>query len=1562
MKGKTTCHRLLRMLFICTMLLGLMATAAFATGVDCTDGDSCTHEAAIDGTHYGTLAEAIAAEGTDDANTKITLLKDVELQEQLKINKEITLDLNNRTITATNTGYSSARTLNITAPVIMQNGTLIDTVVSTSKNITMTNVGITIVDDTTDKGSTTNALYLSGGSSTATLNNCNLSLTTTRGSASTAIDINWMAKNSNITMNGGSLTLVKNDGSGYGAGAINTTADNITMTLNGVNVTYKNNSDSYTALNFGSKGGTLTVNGGSITATNIDGTESRDALYAGWNKSSTVNVEGNATINGKIGFAKKGTAVPKINIKGGTFTDEALIRTISEESDPSACLVVTGGNFVNSDANRGALTAAGVEFKEEHGKLVGIDVSTRVAKVGDKYYYNFVEAVGAANTTAAKEIVIVGAIETDIATIAGLVIKTEGANAKLTVAIADGTIKEQIASVFNAVTFENASLVELKHNTDVVAVFGDLTVRDGAVVSGAISRNAMDKEGYYYHPTLVTIASDSGYLEDAIVAGDVLGKHKIVEYGTGTKYIVGIAIKHDGVAYYRVYNKLNDALQFAVNNDSETSQINDTVVLFTNYSDIANYYSGGETYYVSNVGTSQHYATFTLDLNGKTWSSEKQSDELVYMLAITANNTDVTVKNGIITGTNAVYGITTNGMFENITLTLEDLTINVPNGSGMYLPASGDVTMTNVTINAKSVGVQTCAADVTLNNCSITTQGDDRATEKANGDGLIPDGSAVSIVNRPGYKTVPAVTINGGTFNSGTDVGSGTGTSTVPIKAYDWNFSGTAGAQNNTAWTPDSQPATIRNTNSTVSTVGTTEGEWTTFVPKVAKIGDVKYNTLADAIAAVQNNETITLLNDVVIQDNAKGDKHGILTINGEKTITINGDNKTITVAQTTDTSKLASAFLLSSNANVAFKNLTIDANETAKHGINIFGAQATIENVTLKNFTGYGMVVQGTATASALTTENNGWGGVNVDVNSANNSANFTLESGNLNDTNSIIVEHTSADNSLASHATINGGTINGELIIKATGSVTINNGSFNEVIYTYDNSALTINNGTFNEEIDIYDNSKLTINNGSFNEEIDSHDSSIVIIEGGNFNEEVESRGESSMTVNGGTFTDDLNSRGNSTLTVNNGSFDLQADSLDNSSMIINNGTFTQITECRDSSTMIINDGTFSDARDDKDVALRLLETGNLTINGGTFLNSILNDGEETASITITGGTFTEDPSDFVEGGYDVINNDNDTFTVRLHTHVHSTDWKYDTTNHWHECKCGDMIDVATHVFTNTSSRSCDICSYTKSSGRSSVYQTFSITSDTTENGSITVSPKSAKKGSTVTITITPDNGYELDGLTVLDNEGKEVKVTENNGKYTFEMPASKVTIKPSFKKVTTSNPFADVNADDYFFDAVMWAIENGITSGTSATTFSPNESCTRAQIVTFLWRAAGSPEPKNAAAFSDVTADSYYAKAVAWAVENGITSGTGDNKFSPNETCTRGQAVTFLSRALKGIASGDSNFLDVDSDSYYAAAIAWAVENGITNGTSDTTFSPDEDCTRGQIVTLLFRAMAK
>ena len=269
-----------------------------------------------------------------------------------------------------------------------------------------------------------------------------------------------------------------------------------------------------------------------------------------------------------------------------------------------------------------------------------------------------------------------------------------------------------------------------------------------------------------------------------------------------------------------------------------------------------------------------------------------------------------------------------------------------------------------------------------------------------------------------------------------------------------------------------------------------------------------------------------------------------------------------------------------------------------------------------------------------------------------------------------------------------------------------------------------------------------------------------------------------------------------------------------------------------------------------------------------------------------------------------------------------------------------------------------------YRSSGGSSSSDRSYAVSAPSAKNGDVTVSPKNASKGDQVTITVTPDKGYELDKLTVKDASGNKLKLTDKgNGKYTFTMPGSKVTVSAEFVEEQAASIFADVPTDAYYAKAVEWAVKKGITNGKANGLFGSNDPCTRGQIVTFLWRAAGSPAPKGTVKVpSDVLPGSYCYDAVAWALENGITNGLADGTFGVNNTCTRGQSVTFLYRAMGTAPTTVNGFTDVESNAFCAEAVAWAVENGVTNGTSASTFSPSNGCTRAQIVTFLFRAYNK
>ena len=366
----------------------------------------------------------------------------------------------------------------------------------------------------------------------------------------------------------------------------------------------------------------------------------------------------------------------------------------------------------------------------------------------------------------------------------------------------------------------------------------------------------------------------------------------------------------------------------------------------------------------------------------------------------------------------------------------------------------------------------------------------------------------------------------------------------------------------------------------------------------------------------------------------------------------------------------------------------------------------------------------------------------------------------------------------------------------------------------------------------------------------------------------------------------------------------------------------------------------------------------TAVINIKNGSFNGEIQKGGGPgSETISITGGTFSSDPSVHVvgNGNTNIVKRAGSegayTYTVLAKSGLTSGVYLTDPSG-----------ALASNYYVSSTANGVWTVSYSAPSsggGSSSSSRRYDVSAPSVKHGDVTVSPKSASKGDTVTITVKPDSGYELDTLTVKDASGSKIKVKDKgDGKFTFTMPASKVTVSAEFAEIETLD-FADVPTDAYYYEAVKWAAKKGITGGIGNGLFGPNQPCTRAQIVTFLWRAAGSPEPKTMSSFADVSMDAYYAKAVAWAVENGITTGTGDGKFSPDATCTRAQSVTFLFRAIGKLVDSKAEFSDVLTDSYYANAVAWAVENGVTNGIGDGLFGPDNSCTRAQIVTFLYRA---
>ena len=463
--------------------------------------------------------------------------------------------------------------------------------------------------------------------------------------------------------------------------------------------------------------------------------------------------------------------------------------------------------------------------------------------------------------------------------------------------------------------------------------------------------------------------------------------------------------------------------------------------------------------------------------------------------------------------------------------------------------------------------------------------------------------------------------------------------------------------------------------------------------------------------------------------------------------------------------------------------------------------------------------------------------------------------------------------------------------------------------------------------------------------------------------------------------------------TLTVNgkvqsNGAYAITGNGSDESST----GTKIDVANCN----ITVNAGAVISAPNG--VAIYHPEKGTVTINGGEITGHtgiemcagklVVKDGTITSTgaddsnsdnVVLNGAAISildrsypgGSPSAEITGG---------AFTSATAPAIRAYHWEYPNATDWTDA--GTKVNISGGTFSSIPDNMNALCAAgyipfknadgtygvtRPSSGSSGSYDpTYSVsTPSKTENGSVTVSPKSASKGDTVTVTVKPDSGYVLETLTVTDKNGNELTLKDKgNGKYTFTMPAGKVEVKATFMEDNSMlNFFYDVPNNAYFYEAVKWAVENGITTGVGNDLFAPEQPCTRAQIVTFLWRAAGSPEPKGAASgMTDVVSGSYYEKAVAWAIENGITTGTTTSTFSPDATCTRAQAVTFLARALSAKASGKAEFSDVPADSYFADAVAWAAANGVTEGIGGGLFGSDNDCTRGQIVTFLYRAYNK
>ena len=688
----------------------------------------------------------------------------------------------------------------------------------------------------------------------------------------------------------------------------------------------------------------------------------------------------------------------------------------------------------------------------------------------------------------------------------------------------------------------------------------------------------------------------------------------------------------------------------------------------------------------------------------------------------------------------------------------------------------------------------------------------------------------------------------------------------------------------------------------------------------VAKVGDTYYKTLADAVTAA-DNATVTLLKDVTAN----------VTIPADKTITLNLNGHTLV-----------------DSATAQDKNV---AEDSRKHTITNNGTLTILDSV------GTGVVDNVSHGRAALYNA-----GTIVEIKggkftrSVDNSTDATSAKGN-----SWYVVYN------AENATINRISDGEFLAIGEFSSLFCNCGLINEIsggTFTQNGFIAFKNEGTVNK-----------ISGGTFSSEDESciqNWGSIGEITGGtitagsigiwNFSSDKYNSVGKVGQISGGNIS-------GSTAAIRLNDYDTtylnKPSTINKASVAVSGGNISGNLQVNANTELSVSGGSFSQSVERKYLDQSL--NAELKRTGGETPYSYYPDVAAAAAAAQPGDTVTDLKATtelkvtltmkYNDGATaDITYNVASGTTITLPTPAHRSGYTF---NGWYDGSkfyaAGASYKVSVTATLNAS------WSYI-SSGSSSYDPTYSVsTPSKTENGTVTVSPKSASKGDTVTVTVKPDSGYVLETLTVTDKNGNELTLKDKgDGKYTFTMPAGKVEVKATFMEDNSVlNFFYDVPNGAYFYEAVKWAVKSGVTNGLSDTMFGPYESCTRAQIVTFLWRAAGSPEPKTASSFTDVPVSTYYAKAVAWAVENGITNGMTATEFAPDATCTRGQSVTFLYRALGKKVESSANFTDVKSDAFYADAINWAVANNVTNGTSNTTFSPNADCTRAEIVTFLYRA---
>ena len=1010
----------------------------------------------------------------------------------------------------------------------------------------------------------------------------------------------------------------------------------------------------------------------------------------------------------------------------------------------------------------------------------------------------------------------------------------------------------------------------------------------------------------------------------------------------------------------------------------------------------------------------------TLDLNQNTITAEAGE-----AIAINAANITLTVKNGTIE--NFAEGSYSDGVYaykesNNLTLTFENIVlksrtqglavqgltsnsnVNIVNsnitsteGLGIYYPPkSGTLTISdseitgvtgivvkgsNLVVNGEktiisgtgpNVDPETYYTGATDGSSTLTETGDAVYVESGYNDRDISVSISGGHLNSKNAKAVRMFVKNGENTSAKREISVTGGTFSSDVSAY-------------------VAKGYVQNENGTVEQLGETNA--------VAKVGDTYYKTLADAVAAVQNGDTITLLKDV--------DLGNTVTV-ANKTVTLNMAGKTIYNTKDLWDSKLNAWSLISVREN---GNLTITGDGTLKAKADDCyaldtqegSAKLTVENGTVIGnisaiyaFLGEVTINGGSYSIQQLNT-NNVQDGYGLTINCYDQ--NYKEKTAKITVTGGYFAHFDPANNSAEGAGT--------NFVADGYVSVTSDKSGYDyKVVQKTDTGSIVVKPAVAKPEVNVSDkiseSDKQAVENAAKSVAVptlgaaagdkvaamNKTDAERLVAKAENLTNPILYV-QTALKVEPTAY-----SAENKTLTLDiTPQYRIVASTADKADDIQLSGNSKNAQVVQDYQKLTITAPT---------VVTMELPTGFANANDKLSIKHIKDNGTVeyyTGIVTETSGTKT---LTFTTNGFspfvissavasidgvmyptlaEAVANVDSGKTIKLETDCaeavtvsRTVAFTLDANDHTHTGKIvsGSYTVEANAAVTSMAGYTGAFAfaytapSHSSSSGSSSYDPTYSVsTPSKTEHGSVTVSPKSASKGDRVTVTVKPDSGYVLETLTVTDKNGNELTLKDKgDGKYTFTMPTGKVEVKATFMEDNSMlNFFYDVPNNAYFYEAVKWAVKNGITTGVGNDLFAPEQPCTRAQIVTFLWRAAGSPEPKGAASgMTDVVSGSYYEKAVAWAIENGITTGTTTSTFSPDATCTRAQAVTFLARALNAKAASAAEFSDVPTGSYFADAVAWAAANGVTEGIGGGLFGSDNDCTRGQIVTFLYRAYNK